>query len=196
MSPVAARPHRSATWTSNACAAVRPAASRAVTVTAAAPGPTAVTVSSEPATDTAATAGAELSAENVIPVSSSSAKCGATSSIRFASSTPSTCGGIEPTARGARFTGGAASPAPGPLRFALPPGPCTVTDGEFDSTRPSAVHTAREPPQVPRDTTLSVSGASEDGDTVIAHRSLRPLTRFAFLTLPATAVTALFSSVR
>ena len=195
MSPVAACPQRSATRRSNACSALRPAASLAVTVTTAVPGPTAVTTSSGPAIDTAATAGSALRAANVIPSSSSSAKYRAASSVSSASSTPSTCGGIVPITRGARFTTPAASPVPDPVGLGPLSGPWIVTDGEFDKARPSVAHTAPTPSHAPRDSTRSVTGAADSGETVILHRSLRSFTGFTANILPPTTVTALLCQV-
>ena len=76
-------------------------------------------------------------------------------------------------------------------------GPSTVTDGEFDSRRPSSVQTASPclqaslPPLM-----LTVTASRDEGATVTSHSALLPFTRDALRTAPFVALIASSRSVR
>ena len=97
---------RFGTVTANVCDAVRPPGSRAVTVTAAVPPDTPVTVTAEPATAAVATPGAEETAEYASASPSGSPKCSEASTV-CASPASTVTVPIAGPAAGARFGGGA-----------------------------------------------------------------------------------------
>ena len=68
--------------------------------------------------------------------------------------------------------------------------PPTVTEGEFDSRRPSSVQTESPWPRVSvPPLTLTVTAPREEGSTVTFHSALFPI-RYAWRTAPLVAVLA------
>ena len=96
------RTHRSLTVTPNACVALSPPESRAVTVTNASPRPTAVTVSVEPDTDTVADASFADAASYLS--ASPAAKYADSSSVTGPAPSSRAWAGMTPTAAGASAT--------------------------------------------------------------------------------------------